>query len=54
MEIIRRRHWSIQRTIALTLAWALAWSLAWIARAQDATPVDTIYFNGRIVTVNQN
>ena len=54
MEIIRRRHSSIQRTIALRLAWALAWSLAWIARAQDATPVDTIYFNGRIVTVNQN
>jgi predicted amidohydrolase YtcJ len=54
MEIIRRRHWSIQRTIALRLAWALAWSLAWIARAQDAIPVDTIYFNGRIVTVNQN
>lgn len=54
MEIIRRRHSSIQRTIALRLAWTLAWSLACIARAQDATPVDTIYFNGRIVTVNQN
>jgi predicted amidohydrolase YtcJ len=54
MEIIRRRHSSIERTIALRLAWALAWSLACIARAQDATPVDTIYFNGRIVTVNQN
>ena len=58
MEIIRRRHSSIERTIALRLAWTLAWTLAWslacIARAQDATPVDTIYFNGRIVTVNQN
>ena len=54
MEIIRRRHWSLRQTIAPRLAWALAWSLAWIARAQDATPVDTIYFNGRIVTVNQN
>ena len=54
MEIIRRRHSFIQRTIALRLAWTLTWSLAWIARAQDATPVDTIYFNGRIVTVNQN
>ena len=54
MEIIRRRHSSIQRTIALRLAWTLAWSLASVARAQDASPVDTIYFNGRIVTVNQN
>ena len=54
MEIIRRRHSSIQRTIALRLAWTLAWSLAWIARAQDATPVDTIYFNGIIVTVIHN
>ena len=54
MEIIRRRHSSIQRTIALRLSWTLAWSLASVARAQDATPVDTIYFNGRIVTVNQN
>ena len=25
-----------------------------VAQAQDPTPVDTIYFNGRIVTVNQN
>jgi len=32
----------------------MVWMIVSVAQAQDPTPVDTIYFNGRIVTVNQN
>jgi predicted amidohydrolase YtcJ len=50
MKIIRRTNWPIPRAIV----WTFVWTMASVAQAQDATPVDTIYFNGRIVTVNQN